>query len=98
MQSVGTATGVDDAGYPVEHAVFVYSPGATITVLAADMSDAAYSADGLAYPQWAILLNPGQGTRIDIIDDMEPIEITEEMLCIVHIESKMSVLDFVAYD
>jgi len=44
------ATRNDDGGNPVEYPVFVYTPGAVITVLAAGMSDPAYSADGLAHP------------------------------------------------
>jgi hypothetical protein len=88
------ADGLDEWQYTV----ITYYPGATLTVIKADMSDPTYSADGQAHPEWAILLDPADPTqRIDIVDDMQPLNITSDMRGIFDPESSLYVFAFEEY-
>ena len=73
--------------------VYMVSPGATITIKNADMWIAE---DGKKHPNWAF--NMATGDRIDIVDDMKPIVVTDNMISVFDTESSVSVLQFEMYN
>ncbi|MBQ2782578.1 MAG: hypothetical protein IJE94_05270 [Oscillospiraceae bacterium] len=75
-----------------EYAVFVCDPNATITVLNADMSDPAYSEDGLPHPNWGLLYE--DDTRVRITEETGTVPITPDLQCVYHLEAGLNVLDF----
>lgn len=75
-----------------EYAVFVCDPNATITVRNADMSDPAYSEDGLPHPNWGLLYE--DDTRVRITEETGTVPITPDLRCVYHLEASLSVLDF----
>ena len=75
-----------------EYAVFVCDPNATITVRNADMSDPAYSEDGLPHPNWGLLYE--DNTRVRITEETGTVPITPDLQCVYHLEASLSVLDF----
>ena len=75
-----------------EYAVFVCDPNATITVRNADMSDPAYSEDGLSHPNWGLLYE--DDTRVRITEEMGTVPVTSDLQCVYHLEASLSVLDF----
>lgn len=79
-----------------EYEVYVVAPGAVVTVLAADMMDDAV--DGLPHADWAFLLDPEdpyrEGGHLDIVDGMEPVEITSNISGVYDPESSLNVLCF----
>jgi len=91
VYEVRTESMKDDGGNPHEYSVFVCYPGATVTVLSADMSDSTLSADGKPHPNWGVLLASGE--RIEIVDDMDSFPISSDMLGIYNLESSMYVLE-----
>lgn len=76
--------------------VFVVYPGATVTVLSADMNEASLYEDKIARPKWGFLTS--SYNRIEIVDGMEPMEITPDLLCVYNLEASTSILDFEMYD
>lgn len=78
-----------------EYEIYVVAPSAVVTVLEADMMDD--TVDELPHADWAFLLDPadpnGDG-RLDIVDGMEPVEITPEVLGVFDPESSLYVLEF----
>lgn len=78
-----------------EYEVYVAAPGAVVTVLEADMFE---DDDGQPHADWALLLDPEdsyrEGGRLDIVDGMEPVEITPEVTGIYDPESSLYVLKF----
>ena len=76
-----------------EYDVYMVSPGATITIKNADMWIAE---DGKKHPNWAF--NMTTGDRIDIVDDMKPIVMTDNMISVFATESSVSVLQFEMYN
>lgn len=71
---------------------YVVYPNAKVTVKNADMM---LNVDkGKKYPQWAVMLNPDNNERIDIVDNMQPIQLTEDMRYIYHIEGKVAGIYF----
>ena len=91
-------TMTDDGGNAWTYTIITYYPGATLTVIQADMSDPAYSADGKAYAEWAILLDPADPTkRINSVDDMQPLTITSDMAGIFDPESSLYIFRFEPY-
>ena len=98
VKSDRTETMTDDGGNDCTYTVITYYPGSKLTVIKADMSDPAYSADGKAHSEWAILLDPADPTkRIDIIDDMQPLNITSDMGGIFDPESSLYIFKFEPY-
>ena len=98
VKSDRTETMTGDGGNEWTYTVITYYPGAKLTVIKADMSDPAYSADGKAHSEWAILLDPADPTkRIDIVDDMQPLNITSDMGGIFDPESSSYVFKFEPY-
>lgn len=98
VKSDRTETMTDDGGNEWTYTVITYYPGAKLTVIKADMSDPAYSADGKAHSEWAILLDPSDPTnRIDIVDDMQRLNITSDMGGIFDPESSLYVFKFELY-
>lgn len=73
-----------------EYDIYVVYPGAVAEVVRADMF--INEENGLSYADWAFLVS--DGTRIDIVDDMEPLEITENLLGVFDPESSLYVLEF----
>jgi len=71
---------------------YVVYPNAKVTVENADMM--LNIDDGKKYPQWAFMINPDNNERIDIIDDMQPIQITEDIRYIYHIEGAVAGIYF----
>lgn len=90
-----TETMLDDGGGEWRYVVISCRPGAALTVVNADMSDPAYAEDGLAHPQWAILVDPADPSKsIRLTDGMEPVEITPEMRGVYNLESSLYVFRF----
>ena len=75
-----------------EYAVFICDPNATITVRNAEMSDPAYSEDGLPHPNWGLLYE--DDTRVRITEETGTVPITPDLRCVYHLEAGLSVLDF----
>lgn len=78
-----------------EYEVYAVAPGAVVTVVEADMADDA--ADGLPHADWAFLLDPDDPVgdrRLDIVEGMEPVEITPEVSGVFDPESSLYVLQF----
>ena len=82
----------DDMGKPWEYKVFVCYPGARATVLDADMSNPELNADGKSHAEWAIM--SASGERTDIVDGMQPFDVSSNVLYIYDPESSMAVLKF----
>jgi hypothetical protein len=95
VYEVRTESMKDDGGNPWEYSVFVYYPGARVTVLAADMSDVNFSADGKSHANWGVLLD--SDARKEIVDDMKSFDLTSDMLGIYSLESNLYVLKFEMY-
>lgn len=73
--------------------IYVVYPGAMVTVLdAAMMNDISGS---IAHADWAVYTSADE--RVDIIDDMEPFEVTSDILGIFDPESSTYVLGFEVY-
>ena len=90
-----TETMLDNGGGEWRYVVISCRPGAALTVVNADMSDPAYAEDGLAHPQWAILVDPADPSKsIRLTDGMEPVEITPEMRGVYNLESSLYVFRF----
>ncbi|KQN99908.1 hypothetical protein [Paenibacillus sp. Leaf72] len=96
VYKVRTESMNDDGGNPREYSVFVCYPGASVTVLTADMSDSHFSADGKSHANWGVLL--ASGGRNDIVDDMNSFEVTPDILGIYNLESSMYVLKLEMYE
>ena len=77
-----------------EYEIYVVYPGAIAKVLNADTF--VDEETDLPHAEWAFLTSDNE--RIDIVDDMEPLEITEDILCVFDPESSVSVLEFEMYD
>jgi len=95
VYEVRTESMKDDGGNPWEYSVFVCYPGARVTVLAADMSDVNFSADGKSHANWGVLLD--SDARKEIVDDMKSFDLTSDMLGIFSLESNLYVLKFEMY-
>jgi hypothetical protein len=95
VYEVRTESMKDDGGNPWEYRVFVYYPGARVTVLAAGMSDVNFSADGKSHANWGVLLE--SDARNEIVDNMKPFDLTPDMLGIYSLESSLYVLKFEMY-
>ena len=86
----------DDGENLWEYPVYTCVPGAQIRVIQADMLDS--YADGKKHAQWAIYrereAEPYSYTesRIDIVDGMEPVNLTTDMQGIIHKEANLYVL------
>lgn len=59
-----------------EYPVYTVYPGATATVLEADMKE---GGDGVLVADWAFARN-GEDWRLDIVDGMEPLEIVPDVV------------------
>lgn len=98
VKSDRTETMIDDGGNEWQYIVITYYPGAKLTVIKADMSNPAYTADGKAYPQWGILKEPDNPVnRIKITDDLQPVEITSDLRGVYNLESSLYVFKFETY-
>ena len=86
---------IDDGGNPWKYRVFVCYPGANVTVLSADMSDASISADGKPHAKWGVNLVSGE--RINIVDDINSFDVTPDILGIYNLEASLYVLKFEMY-
>lgn len=90
-----TETIMDDGSSPWAYTVTTFCPGATLTVIDADMSDPAYSADGLAHPQRDTLLNPEDPkSRTAITDDLGPLGVTPRDAGLYSLEASLNVFRF----
>lgn len=98
VKSDRTETMTDDDGNEWTYTVITYYLGAKLTVIRAGMSDPAYSADGKAHSEWAILLDTTDPTkRINIVDDLQPLNITSDMGGIFDPESSLYIFKFEPY-
>lgn len=79
-------------GKPWEYKVFVCYPGVRATVLDADMSNPELNADGKSHAEWAIM--SASGERTDIVDSMQPFDVSSSVVYIYDPESSMAVLKF----
>ena len=76
-----------------EYDIYVVYPGATVNVLNADTW--IDEETNLPYADWAFWTSDDE--LIDIMDDLEPLELTEDILGVVDPESGLSVLEFELY-
>lgn len=90
--NIRTEKMIDDGGTPWEYYILTYYPGADIKVLSADMNDGSLTDDGEPYAQWGIELATDE--RIRIVDDMEPIALTQDIIGIYNLESSLYVIKF----
>ena len=77
-----------------EYDIYVVYPGAIAKALNADTF--IDEETNLPHANWAFLTSDDE--RIDIMDDMEPLEITGDMLGVYNTESSIYVLGFEMYD
>jgi len=96
VRDVRVESMIDDGGNPWKYNVFVCYPGAKVTVLTADMSDASISADGKPHANWGIDLVSGE--RINIVYDMNSFDVTPDILGIYNLEASLYVLKFEMYE
>jgi hypothetical protein len=95
VKSDRTETMIDDGGSEWKYTVITCYPGAKLTIINADMSDPAYSADGKAHPNWGIMIDPyNPANRINITDGMQPLELTPDIRGIYNLESSLYVFRF----
>jgi len=89
----------DDGGSKVELIVISYLPGAKLTIIKPDMSDASFSADGKPHAQWGIDYQSKQasGDKYRITDETGALDITSDMLAIYNLEASLYVIKFEAY-
>ena len=89
----------DDGGTNVNLIVITYLPGAKLTVLKPDMSDASFSEDGKPHAQWGIDFQSKQATgeRYRITGETETLDITSDMLAIYNLEASLYVIKFEPY-
>lgn len=93
VKSDRTETMIDDGGSEWKYIVITCYPGAELTIINANMSDPAYSADSKAHPNWGILVDPyNSANRIEITDDMQPLELNSDMRGVYSLESHLYVL------
>ncbi len=83
---------VDDGGTPWEYKIIEYYPKAIAKILEADMSDPTYSEDNKPHPNWGIELLHDEVIRIT--DDLDPFEITEDIVGIFNLEASLYILKF----
>lgn len=81
-----------DESWEMEYSIFSCYPGAVVTVLNTDMSDPAYAGDKQPHPQWGF--DTASGNPINIVDGMEPVEVTSDILGIYNKEASVYVLRF----
>lgn len=77
-----------------EYPVYTVYPGATATVLEADMNE---DGGGVPAADWAFQRN-GEDGRLDIVDGMEPLEIVPDVVGVFDPESSVYVLRFARWD
>lgn len=76
-----------------EYPVYTVYPGASATVLEADMKR---GEDGVLFADWAFELN-SEDWRLDIVNGMDPLEITPEVVGVFDPESSVYMLRFVLW-
>lgn len=89
----------DDGGSEVELIVISYLPGAKLTIIKPDMTDASFSADGKPHAQWGIDYQSKQasGEKYRITDETGVLDITSDMLGIYNLEASLYLIKFEAY-
>ena len=78
---------------PYEETIFTCCPGATLTVVNADMSDPAYTEDHQAHPQWG-LYDVETDARTKLTDETAPIVLDETTDAVFHLEASLFLLVF----
>lgn len=79
-----------------EYDIYEVYPGAIVTVINADMSDPTYYEDKMPHAQWGFLTSPDERTYI--IDGMDPVDITPDLVGVYNLEASIYVLRFEIYD
>ena len=90
VREVGQDFSNDGGPEPWEYPVYTVYPGATATVLEADMGE---DAGGVPRPAWFFYLEPGD-RRLDVVDGMEPVELTPEIVGMVDGDAGVWLLRF----
>lgn len=80
----------------LEYDVYVVYPGATVSIINADMDDPTYNEDKLPHPQWGFLTAPDE--RLRIVDGMAPMEVTPDLVGVYNLEASIYVLQFEMFD
>lgn len=93
VKSVRTENKLLEGTEPFEETVFTCYPGATLTIINADMSDPAYAEDHQAHPQWG-LYDIETDTRTRLTDETEPILLDETTDAVFNLEASVFVLRF----
>ena len=78
---------------PYEETIYTCYPGATLSVVNADMSDPTYTEDKKAHPQWG-LYDIETDSRTELTDGMEPIILNETTDAVFNLEASLFVLVF----
>ena len=99
LKSYRNETYKDDGGSEVELIVINYLPGAKLTIIKPDMSDASLSADGKPHSKWGIDYQSKQATgdKYRITDETGVLDITPDMLAIYNLEASLYAIKFEAY-
>ena len=87
-----TESKLDDGLAQYEQTIFTCYPGATLSVINADMSDPTYTADGKPHAQWG-LYDIQTDERTDITDKSKPVALDKNM-GVVNLESSLLLLVF----
>lgn len=93
VKSVRTENKLLEGIEPFEETIFTCYPGATLTIINADMSDPAYAEDHQAHPQWG-LYDIETDTRTKLTDETEPILLDETTDAVFNLEASVFVLRF----
>lgn len=90
---VRTVTKLAEGTEPYEETIYTCYPGATLSVVNADMSDPTYTEDKKAHPQWG-LYDIETDSRTELTDGMEPIILNETTDAVFNLEVSLFVLVF----
>ena len=94
VRETGRAFSNDGGPELWEYPVYTVYSGAAATVLEADMKE---GAGGVPFADWAFERN-AEDWRLDIVDGMEPLEITPEIVGVFDPESGVYVLRFALWE
>ena len=86
-------TGIYDNGDSYEFPVYTCYPGATLSIIDADMSDPTCAEDHQPHPQWG-MYDVETDTRTKLTDGMEPIVLDETTDAVFNLEASVFVLKF----
>lgn len=93
VYAVRTESKLAEGIQPYEETIYTCHPGATLTVVNADMSDPTYTEDHKAHAQWG-LYDIETDKRTNLTNEMEPIVLDENADGVLHYEGSIFLLAF----